>query len=121
MTRPRAALALLTTVVTGLALQGFRDRAGSDAAGSVLYAMAACFAIALIWWGRPRAVGAAAFVACLLVELAQLTGIPARLPALRLVLGSGFNPLDILWYAVGALVGVAVMTRAGGAAPSTRR
>lgn len=112
MTRvPRvvSALCLAAVVVAGLAVQLVRHLAWADPAGSVLYAMAACFAIALLWRGRPATVAGAAFVACVLVELAQLTGIPARLPALHLLLGSGFDPRDIGWYAVGSVVGAGVM------------
>ncbi|QBF47392.1 DUF2809 domain-containing protein [Janibacter limosus] len=53
-----------------------------------------------------------AFVACVLVELVQLTGVPARLPALSLLLGSGFDTRDIGWYAVGSLVGAGLMVLA---------
>lgn len=104
-----SASCLAAVVVAGLAVQLVRHLVWADAAGSVLYAMAACFAIALLWRGQPATVAAAAFVACVLVELAQLTGIPARLPALRLLLGSGFDTQDIGWYAVGSVLGSGVM------------
>ncbi|MFK4035722.1 DUF2809 domain-containing protein [Nonomuraea wenchangensis] len=41
------------------------------------------------------------------IEFAQLGEIP---PALRPLLGSTFNPPDLLWYAVGAGVACAVHT-----------
>ncbi|KRE38894.1 hypothetical protein ASG73_00540 [Janibacter sp. Soil728] len=107
--RVLSASCLAAVVVAGLAVQLVRQLAWADAAGSVLYAMAACFAISVLWRGRPAAVAGAAFVACVLVELAQLTGIPARLPALSLLLGSGFDPRDIGWYAVGSVLGAGVM------------
>lgn len=100
---------LAAVVAAGLAVQLVRHLAWADPAGSVLYAMAACFAIALLWRGRPAAVAGAALIACVLVELAQLTGIPARLPALRLLLGSGFDSRDIGWYAVGCVLGAGAM------------
>ena len=46
-------LVLLAVVVaSGLALQGFRDLAWTDAAGSVLYAMAAVFSLRVLWPSR---------------------------------------------------------------------
>lgn len=117
---PRAVLALCLAgvVVVGLAVQLVRYLPWADAAGSVLYAMAAGFAIALVWRRRPAVVATAALVACVLVELAQLTGLPARLPALRLLIGSGFDPRDIAWYVVGALVAGAAMALAERRAPT---
>ncbi|WP_068263594.1 DUF2809 domain-containing protein [Janibacter limosus] len=107
--RVLSASCLAAVVLAGLSVQLVRHLAWADAAGSVLYAMAACFAIALLSRGRPATAAGAAFVACVLVELAQLTGIPARLPALSLLLGSGFDPRDIGWYAVGSVLGAGVM------------
>lgn len=107
--RPQSALCLVVVVGAGLAVQLVRDLTWADPAGSVLYAMAACFAVALLRQGRPVTATGAAFVACTMVELAQLTGIPARLPGLSLLLGSTFAAADILWYAVGCVVGASVM------------
>jgi hypothetical protein len=57
-------------------------------------------------------VAVAAFGLCAALELFQLTGIPARLagavPAVALVLGTGFSPLDFAAYAVGAASGLAL-------------
>ena len=80
-------LVLLAVVVaSGLALQGFRDLAWTDAAGSVLYAMAAVFSLRVLWPSRetprPLVVAAVALGLCVVVELAQLTGLPARVPQL---------------------------------------
>ena len=112
------ALVLLAVVVaSGLALQGFRDLPWTDAAGSVLYSMAAVFSLCLVWPSRemPRTlvVAGVALALCVLVELAQLTGLPARVPALRLLLGTTFAPADLLWYAVGALGGAGAMVLVG--------
>lgn len=116
------ALALLAVVVAiGLALQGSRHLAWTDAAGSVLYAMAAVFSLRLVWPGRrgprPLVVAGVALVLCVLVELAQLAGLPARVPGLRLVLGTTFAPADLLWYAVGALGGAGAMVLVGRSRP----
>ncbi|WP_285559075.1 DUF2809 domain-containing protein [Actinoplanes regularis] len=56
---------------------------------------------------RPWFAGAAAIAFCWLVELLQLTGVPAELSAhsliARLVLGVQFDALDLAWYVVGVL------------------
>lgn len=109
MSRVVAALCLAAVIVAGVAVQLVRDRVWADAAGGVLYAMAAAFAIAILVRWRPATVAGVAFVACSAVELAQLTGIPARLPGLSLLLGSTFAPADILWYAVGSVLGAGFM------------
>lgn len=111
-------LVLLAVVVaSGLALQGFRDLAWTDAAGSVLYALAAVFSLRVVWPSRetprPLVVAGVALALCVVVELAQLTGLPARVPQLRWVLGTTFAPVDLLWYAVGALGGAGAMVLVG--------
>ena len=57
---------------------------------------------------RPAVAAAVATGFCWAVELAQLTGIPATLSAksivARLVLGVSFDPVDLFWYPVGALL-----------------
>jgi len=56
---------------------------------------------------RPTLVAGIAFAVCALVELAQLSGIPAALarafPPSALVLGSGFAWSDLVAYALGVL------------------
>ena len=67
-------------------------------------------------WSSRRApeagtVAVVAFALCALVELAQLTGIPAAVvdavPVARYALGTTFAAVDLLAYAVGAALGVA--------------
>ena len=117
MSRLPAFVVLCMVVATGLAVQGFRDLAWTDAAGSVLYATAAVLSLRVVWPGRepprPLVVAAVALGLCVVVELAQLTGLPARVPQLRLVLGTTFAPVDLLWYAVGALGGAGAMVLVG--------
>ncbi|WP_248966134.1 ribosomal maturation YjgA family protein [Sphaerisporangium perillae] len=64
---------------------------------------------------RPVMAAAIALGVSWMIEFAQLTGIPAELAArslpARLVLGSTFNPPDLLWYGVGALLGWIVHAR----------
>ena len=77
--------------------------------GTALYA-SLIYAIVVFLWPRltPPLVAAVATGFCWAVEFAQLTGIPAALSAksivARLVLGVAFDPVDLIWYPVGALV-----------------
>ncbi len=105
----------LATIVAGLVVH-LRGAALGAAAQDVLGD--ALWAVMIVWWISalfPAATrtsrGVAALTICVAVELSQLLHTPA-LDALRgtlfgrLVLGSGFDPRDLLAYAVG--VGVAV-------------
>ncbi|MFF2350705.1 DUF2809 domain-containing protein [Kitasatospora sp. NPDC058115] len=105
--RGPVAVAAGLTVAAGL---GVRAVAGGDAAkyaGDALYTVL-LYALVLLVAPRLRPWAAAARAAGLswAVELFQLTGVPddlARHSALaRLVLGSTFNPPDLLWYLAGA-------------------
>lgn len=79
----------------------------ADAFGDALYAVLMYLLIALV---LPRAsvwvVGASATILCAAIELFQLTGLPGAwaqaFAPIRLVLGVGFDPRDLLAYAVGA-------------------
>ena len=110
---PAAAL-LAAVVVAGLVVHAvLPDTAASDIAGDVLYAAAAYLAVALIAPGLPvLAVGGIAAAWCVAVELFQLTGLPlawgARFTPVMLLLGTVFDPRDIVVY----VVTVAVMTAA---------
>lgn len=122
MSRHQTAAVLALVVAAGLAVQLVRDQPWADPAGSVLYAVAVGCALRLVWPGPlapgPGRVSGAAFATCVLVELLQLTGLPAHLPQLRPLLGSGFAAHDLLWYAVGALLLLPLMARRG--APTSR-
>lgn len=107
----RAVAALSGAGVLVLAF-GIRAVAGGPLeqhSGTALYA-SLCYAIVVFLWPRlnPAIVAAVATGFCWAVELAQLTGIPAALSArstlARLVLGVAFDPVDLIWYPVGALV-----------------
>lgn len=79
--------------------------------------MAAVFSLRVMWPSRetprPLVVAGVALALCVFVELAQSTGLPARVPAARLLLGTAFAPADLLWYAVGALGGAGAMVLVG--------
>jgi drug/metabolite transporter (DMT)-like permease len=90
--------------------------------GTALYA-AMTYAGALVLLPRlpPFAAGGIALAWCWGAELFQLTGIPAVLSAkslaARLVLGSSFDPVDLLWYPLGVvpLMAAHLLSRRDGA------
>ncbi|MFF2956273.1 DUF2809 domain-containing protein [Kitasatospora sp. NPDC057965] len=107
--RGAAVVAAGLTVAAGL---GVRAVGGGDAAkyaGDALYTVL-LYTLVLLPAPRLRPWPAAAWAAGLswAVELFQLTGVPddlARRSTLaRLVLGSTFNPPDLLWYLAGAVL-----------------
>jgi len=105
--RGAAGVALLALVVAGLAVHALLpDSVGSDVAGDALYAAAVYAGVVLIAPRlHPAAVAAIAAGWCIAVELFQLTGIPLRagdlFPPAMLVLGTVFDPRDLLVYPVG--------------------
>lgn len=118
--RLSAAVAASATVGAGL---GLRAVAAGDVAkygGDALYTLL-IFTLVLLVAPRVAAwkAGALALAFSWGVEFLQLSGLPAELSqhstAARLILGSTFNPPDLFWYAVGALIGWFVLAsrRAG--------
>ncbi|WP_155375603.1 ribosomal maturation YjgA family protein [Catellatospora vulcania] len=112
--RRLAALAAAVAVLAiALLIRAVADGPLEQHSGTALYA-------SLIYAGvfvlRPRTAplvaGAAAIAFCWLVELSQLTGVPAYLSErsllARLALGVAYDPLDMLWYPVGVLPLVAL-------------
>lgn len=114
--RAAAVAAAVVTVAAGL---GVRATAGGDAAkyaGDALYTVLIHTLVVLLAPRvRPLTAAGAALAVSWVVELAQLTGVPAdlarRSTVARLVLGSTFNAPDLLWYAVGAALAWAVHRR----------
>ncbi len=101
-------------LVVGLGIRllsgGVVDGSGALAqhAGTALYAaMIYAGVFLLIPRAEPWAAGTAAITFCWLVELLQLTGLPAELSErsllARLVLGAKFDALDLAWYPIGVL------------------
>ena len=111
-------IAAVVTVAAGLSVRSVLDGDLAKYAGDALYALL-IFWLVLVVAPRTRGWVAAvtAFVVSAAVELFQLTGIPAELGAhstlARLVLGSTFNPPDLLFYAVGAALGAAAVSHPG--------
>ncbi|GAA1965738.1 DUF2809 domain-containing protein [Agromyces allii] len=119
----RLILAATAAVVllAGLALQLLDRTVAIDLAGSALYACLVGLLVAIAWPRLPGwAIASAGFGISAAVELLQLTGIPSRLvdvvPPLRLVFGSSFDPLDLVGYALGALLLLALVPLARAAA-----
>ena len=103
-----AAAAAVTLVGLVVATSGSGRLA--DAAGDALYAVLVYLVLAVCApHARRAALAATAFGLCALIELAQLTGVPAALVDLwepvRFVLGTTFNAVDLVAYAVGAAAG----------------
>jgi hypothetical protein len=102
------ALSAAAFLAVGLALRATTDGVVQNASGTALYAslvyVGIVFAVPRI---GPWLAGAIAVGFCWLVELSQLTGVPADLSerslAARLVLGVKFDPADMLWYPVGVI------------------
>jgi hypothetical protein len=102
-----AAAWVLPVIVVGLASRFAGTGLAADLAGGVLYAVLVYLLLTVL---RPQAArwsnASIALVLCVLIELLQLTAIPADLARvfgpIRLVLGTGFAPLDLVAYAIGA-------------------
>lgn len=106
-------IAGVMSVVLGLSIRTLRDAAWTGPAGDGLYAVLVYVLVAILIPSRSKAlIAAAAVTACLMIELFQLTGLPASLgeswPPLRLILGTTFGAADVLAYACGAAVAYAV-------------
>ena len=113
MTRLLMAIAAAVFLGAGLAMRTATDGVVQNASGTVLYASMVYVAIVFL---APRVnpwlAGGIAVGFCWLVEISQLTGVPAYLSArsliARLALGVEFDAQDLLWYPVGVLPLVAV-------------
>jgi hypothetical protein len=121
----RAALCIagLVTVVLGLGIRTLSDGAWAGPAGDALYSVLVYVVVGILIPRKPKVlVVAAAVTACVLIELFQLTGLPAQLgqswPPIRLVLGTTFGTADLLAYAGGGALAYAADRTIGTAAKS---
>jgi hypothetical protein len=101
-------MAALAVVAAGVGVSALAGPI-ADALGGILYAALVALLVALVAPGAGGVrVAGAALAFCVLVELAQLTGVPARLveawSPLRYLIGTTFNPWDLLAYVAGAVV-----------------
>lgn len=113
-----AAVVLAIVIVTGLAVHRWAPGAFGDIAGDALYAAAAYLAAVIVLPRlSPIACGAIALTWCAAVELFQLTGVPlvwgAAVPALKLVLGTGFDARDLVVYTAAVAASVVIDLLAG--------
>ncbi|WP_188195530.1 ribosomal maturation YjgA family protein [Nonomuraea sp. SYSU D8015] len=100
MPRLPVLLAAALTVAAGLGVRLLWDGPVPKYAGDALYTVLIYTLVLLARPGvRPWAAALASAGLSWAIEFAQLGEIPALL---RPVLGSTFNPPDLLWYAVGA-------------------
>jgi hypothetical protein len=129
--RLRSGLVAAVSLALGLGLQLVERTPVVDVLGSVVYVVfIACLLRAV--WPRLGAAGSAAtaFAFAAVIELVQLTPLPQLVvdvfPPSRLLLGSSFDPIDVLAYAGGAaiaflvqfaLIGVARVAASPDAAP----
>ncbi|WP_336641896.1 ribosomal maturation YjgA family protein [Microbacterium sp. USHLN272] len=107
------AAAAAVVIGAGLFVHGLAEGPAGDIAGDALYAV---LIYALIACALPRArsgaIAVSAALVCAAVEFAQLTGIPHALgqafPPVHLVLGSGFDPRDLVVYVCAVAVAAAL-------------
>ncbi|MFG2871355.1 DUF2809 domain-containing protein [Streptomyces sp. NPDC048338] len=112
-TRVAAGAAALLTVAAGLGIRSAASGVVAKYAGDALYTVLVLTLVVLLAPRvRPAVAAGIALGFSVAVEFFQLTGVPAELAArsalARLVLGTSFNAPDLLWYAIGAVVGWAV-------------
>jgi Protein of unknown function (DUF2809) len=96
-------------LVLGLATQALDRSPLADVVGSVLYVCCIGLSTCVAW---PRlssiVIASLAFGFAVSVELIQVTGMPSEItavfPPARLLLGSAFDPLDLIAYGGGALL-----------------
>ena len=111
--RLKLAAAGAAVTVVGLLVATSGSGPVADAAGDALYAVLVYLVLATCWPGaRWTTLTITAFALCALVELAQLTGVPAALVEMwgpvRYLLGTTFNAVDLLAYGAGALAGAGI-------------
>jgi hypothetical protein len=118
-------IAGLMSIVLGLSIRTLSDAAWTGPAGDGLYAVLIYILVAILIPSKSKAlIAAAAVTVCVMIELFQLTGLPAALgeswPPLRLVLGTTFGTADLLAYGGGAAVAYAVDRTTGTVVNRTR-
>ncbi|KTR96737.1 hypothetical protein NS220_00695 [Microbacterium testaceum] len=117
--RVAAAIALVAVVILGLVVaKGMPATDITDVMGDALYAVAVFTGLVLLWpRGRRSVLGIVAVTWCVGVEFFQLTGLPValadRFPPAALVLGSGFDPRDLVVYVLAVATAAAVDAAVG--------
>lgn len=115
-------------LVVALAIRAFSGGALEQYSGTALYASIVYATVVFLWPPvTPLVAGGITTGFCWLVEVAQLTPVPAALSArsllARFVLGVQFDPTDLAWYPVGVVPLVAlhwlIRVRARNRTPAT--
>ncbi|MFE9929341.1 DUF2809 domain-containing protein [Streptomyces sp. NPDC005533] len=109
-TRVAAAAAALLVVGAGLGLRSVATGSAAKYGGDALYTvLLLCLVVLVAPRVSPLRAAGTALAVSWMVEFLQLGPVPADLSRrstfARLVLGSTFNPPDLLWYSVGAAAG----------------
>ena len=109
MVRAVAAVSGVCVLALAFGIRAVADGPLEQHSGTALYASLVYAIVVFLRPGlRPAIAAVVAVGFCWAVEAAQLTGVPAALSArsivARLVLGVAFDPVDLFWYPVGALV-----------------
>ncbi|MFJ2553156.1 DUF2809 domain-containing protein [Microbacterium sp. NPDC087591] len=114
-TRRRLMLAGLAATTVGVGLLAHRSIDGvvGDVVGDALYAVLVYLLAAFVApRARPLRSAVVAFTICAGIELFQLTALPriwaAEFPPIRLALGTGFDPRDLVVYAVAVIAAAGV-------------
>jgi hypothetical protein len=108
-------------LAVGLGVRALGNGAFAQNAGTALYASMIYAGLFVLWpVMSPVRAGLVAVGFCWAVEVFQLSGIPAELAArsvlARLVLGSHFDWMDLVWYPVGVVPLVLIQRALGGGA-----
>lgn len=104
-----AALTAVVVLLLGLGIRHVTRGALAKGVGDALYTTLVFFLVLVVRPAlAPWRAGLVAAAFSWLVEFAQLSPWPAELSrqsiVFRLALGSDFNPQDLIWYAVGAVI-----------------
>ena len=102
-------------VATGLLVHYLTEGIVGDFVGDALYAVLLYLVVSFVMVSRSsRQVAVVAILLCVAVEVFQLTGVPESLAEhftpVRYLLGTTFNALDLVAYAVGVLAATTVST-----------
>lgn len=106
--RAPVAVAAVVVVLTGLAVSRGDDLLADLAGGALYAALVQLLVVLVVPAVRTVTAAVSALGVCAVVELAQLTPVPAAVvgawPPAAYVLGSTFVPTDLLAYAAGVVV-----------------
>lgn len=102
-------MALIACIALGIAVTRLGSGEVAGFCGDALYAVAAYLAFTLIWVRlRPGPLAILTTLVCWAIEFLQATGLPLELArqwiGWRYLLGTTFNPLDLLAYLLGAVL-----------------